>query len=234
MTLDNINLLRTILLFLPYLGLYLYYKKYVADSFFMKARSDVQILFMMYGATIIFFELMAWSFIFPESRFLNFKSFENDATATGVIIGAGAAIIGWLFTTRAQCINSNKSHAFQILMESRFSDEYSKNLVLTTKLYKDTKIAENTRDPVLTWEKYENLDYAEQDSINYMLNFFEFIAVGIRCGDLDEKLLHSSLKGIINTNYEFYRIIIETKQKDHPLALSNLAQLVERWKKIQL
>jgi hypothetical protein len=234
MTLDNINLLRTLLLLTPYFCLYLYYKKYVADSFFIKARSEVQILFMIYGTAIIFIELMSWSFIFPESKFMNFKSFENDATATGVIIGAGAAIVGWLFTTRAQCINSNKSHAFQILMESRFSDEYSKNLVLTTKLYKDTKIAENVRDPVLSWEKYENLTYEQQDSINYMLNFFEFIAVGIRCGDLDEKLLHSSLKGIINTNYEFYRIIIETKQKDHQLALSNLVHLVQRWKRIQL
>ena len=234
MNLDNINLLRTLLLLAPYLGLYLYYKKYVADSFFMKARADVQILFMIYGTALVFIELLAWGFIFPESSFMTFNSFNNDPTATGVIIGAGAAIIGWLFTTRAQCINSNKSHAFQILMESRFSDEYSRNLVLTTKLYKDTKTTDNAKFPVLTWEKYENLEYNYQDSINYMLNFFEFIAVGIRCGDLDEKLLNSSLKGIINTNYEFYKIIIETKQKDQPLALSNLVLLVHRWKKIQL
>lgn len=234
MNLDNINLLRTLLLLAPYLGLYLYYKKFIKDPFFIKARSDVQILFMIYGTSIVFIELLCWGFIFPESNFLNFTSFENDATATGVIIGSCAAIVGWLFTTRAQCINSNKSHAFQILMESRFSDEYSKNLTITTSLYKETKKDQNVKNPVLEWQKYVDLDNDLQDSINYMLNFFEFIAVGIRCGDLDEKLLHSSLKGIINTNYEFYKIIIETKQIDHPLALSNLVCLVERWKKIQL
>jgi hypothetical protein len=43
---------------------------------------------------------------------------------------------------------------------------------------------------------------AQLAALRYLLNYFEFIAVGIRYGDLDEKLLKNTLRGILCGVYE--------------------------------
>ena len=149
MTLDSINETRTLLLLTPYILLYCYYLKYIKDPFFIKARADVQLLFMIYTVGIIFLEMFAWSVIFNNATFMGFDGIssnsqpsskvsnqQSDSIQTiGILIGATAAIIGWLFTTRAQTIDSTKANTMQILMESRFSDEYARNLKVTTRLF---------------------------------------------------------------------------------------------------
>lgn len=228
MTLDTINETRTFFLLLPYILLYFYYKKFVKDDFFIKARSNIQLLFMIYSALIVFLELFAWAVLFQGSKFLGFEGFKDSGESLGIILGAGAAIIGWLFTTRAQAVNSTKANTMNILMNSRFSEEYVKNLNITTKLYMEIRQQSGERC-CLSIEKFSSLPPEITNSINYMLNYFEFIAVGIRCGDLDEQFMKSSLKTIITTNYDFYKCIIQEKQKKVPSALENLCALVKRW-----
>lgn len=227
MTLDTINETRTLLLLTPYAFLYFYYKKYVYDAFFIKPRADVQLLFMIYGVSLVFLELFAWGLIFHETPFLVFESFKNSSPSIGIIIGAAAAIIGWLFTTRAQAINSTKANTMKILMESRFSDEYARNLKITSHLFNE--ISKSKPGACLSVEDFHNLTPQQLHSLNYMLNYFEFIAVGIRCGDLDEQLIKQSLRTIVLTNYKFYKLIIEDKQKKVSSAMENLVALAKRW-----
>lgn len=228
MTLDTINETRTILLLVPYVLLYFYYNKYVKDDFFIKARAEIQLLFMIYTVVIIFLEIFAWAIIFNDTLFLGFDSLNSGGQTLGVLIGAAAVIIGWLFTTRAQTLNSTKANTMKILMESRFSDEYSRNLKRTTAIFTSQRTKQGDTCS-LSVEVFSKLSPAETDSINYMLNYFEFISVGIRFGDLDEQLIKQSLRTIILTNFKFYKLIIEDKQKKVPSALENLAALVNRW-----
>jgi hypothetical protein len=228
MTLDTINETRTLVLLTPYIILYIYYYKYVKDYFFIKPRADIQLLFMIYGVIIIFLEIFAWAVIFKNTPFLGFNAFQDSGQTVGIIIGAAAAIIGWLFTTRAQAINSTKANTMKILMESRFSDEYARNLKTTTKLFMEQR--KLTGDNCcLSTQDFEKLKDYQLNSINYMLNYFEFIAVGIRCGDLDEQFMRQTLRTIILTNFKFYKLIIEEKQKKVPSALENLTSLSNRW-----
>lgn len=228
MTLDTINETRTLFLLVPYILLYFYYNKYIKDIFFIKSRADVQLLFMIYAVIIIFLEIFAWAIIFHDTPFMGFEGLADGGQTVGVLIGAAAVIIGWLFTTRAQAIDSTKANTMKILMESRFSDEYSRNLKATTKIFtvQRTIQGDNCCLPV---NVFSSSTPDEIDSINYMLNYFEFIAVGIRCGDLDEQLIRQSLRTIILTNYKFYKLIIEDKQKKTSSALENLTCLAKRW-----
>lgn len=242
MTLDTINETRTLLLLTPYILLYFYYLKYIKDPFFIKARADVQLLFMIYTVIIIFLEMFAWSVIFNDATFIGFDGINSNAPPSpkvpiqqsdsiqtiGILIGAAAAIIGWLFTTRAQTIDSTKANTMQILMESRFSDEYARNLKVTTRLFTHQRSI-NGDNCSLILEDYAKLKPKQLDAVHYMLNYFEFIAVGIRCGDLDELFMKQSLRSIILTNYKFYKLIIEERQKKVPSALENLVALSKRW-----
>lgn len=228
MNLDTINETRTFLLLTPYILLYLYYYKYIKDSFFIKSRADVQLLFMIYGVTIVFLEMFAWVIIFNNTPFMGFDGFTDSGQSVGIIIGAAAVIIGWIFTTRAQTIDSTKANTMKILMESRFSDEYARNLKITTKLFTEQR-KQNGDNCCLSTNNFEKLQDHQLNSINYMLNYFEFIAVGIRCGDLDEQFMKQTLKTIILTNFRFYKLIIEEKQKKVPSALENLTSLTNRW-----
>jgi hypothetical protein len=233
MTLDTINETRTLLLLVPYVLLYFYYIKYVKDPFFIKSRADVQLLFMIYTVIIIFLELFAWSVIFHTSTFMGFNgissSQSSDSIQTiGILIGAVAAIIGWLFTTRAQAIDSTKANTMKILMESRLSDEYSRNLKITTKIFTAQRQS-NGDNCNLSVVDYQALNADQLDSVHYMLNYFEFIAVGIRCGDLDELYMRQTLRSIILTNYKFYKLIIEERQKRTPSSFENLVTLANRW-----
>ncbi|ONG41582.1 hypothetical protein BKE30_03900 [Alkanindiges hydrocarboniclasticus] len=231
MTLDSINAIRTFLLLLPYGILIYYFKFHVEDRFFIKPRSHVQLLFMMWIVGIIFFELFIWGLLYPTSDFISFESFESNSSATGVILGAVAAIIGWLFTTRAQGISDIKANTLNILMNSRFSDEYNRNLLSTTQIYSNIRATQNRNNHSLDYNSYNSLSFLDKQSANYMLNYFEFIAAGIRCGDLDEELIKRTLKSIILTNYDFYKEVIDEKQKTNRTSLENLSCLVERWKK---
>ncbi|MBR8559115.1 DUF4760 domain-containing protein, partial [Acinetobacter baumannii] len=47
MVIDNILLLRTILLFLPYFGLWYFFDKRIKDKFFLKPRTHMQLNFIM-------------------------------------------------------------------------------------------------------------------------------------------------------------------------------------------
>lgn len=228
MTLDTINETRTLLLLTPYILLYVYYIKYVKDDFFIKSRGDVQLLFMIYTSVLIFLQIFAWAILFEKIPFMGFKAFDSKGQTLGVLIGAAAVIIGWLFTARSQSIDSTKANTMKILMDSRFSDEYSKNLSITTKLYTEER-KEQGDNCCLSIEKFSGLNDDQLNSINYMLNYFEFIAVGIRCGDLDEQFMRQSLRTIILVNFKFYKLIIEEKQKKVPSALENLVSLVNRW-----
>lgn len=228
MNLDSINETRTFLLLIPYGILYFYYYKFVKDSFFLKPRAEIQLMFMIYGVVLIFLEIFGWAVIFSDTPFLGFSGLKESGQTVGIIIGSAVAIIGWLFTTRAQAINSTKANTMKILMESRFSDEYAKNLKITTKIFTDKRKL-NGANCCLSVSDFENLKDYQLNSINYMLNYFEFISVGIRCGDLDEQFMRQTLRTIILTNFKFYKLIIEEKQKQVPSALENLTLLSNRW-----
>ena len=71
------------------------------------------------------------------------------------------------------------------------------------------------------------------EDVTYLLNYYEFIASAIRYGDLDEKLLKESLRGMLCNTYELTRDLISyrrTKSRMPNLLLyEHLEWLYLRW-----
>ncbi len=230
MNIDNILLLRTILLFLPYvIVLWLFYWK-VRDPFFLKPRTYIQLNIMMICLIVCFVETVYWHISWNKFSFLNFEISNTAGKADSLIVLLGilAAVLGWLFTSRGQDLTSKRSHSIQTLMASRLSEAYARHANYATGVYVDIK-GKRGDSAVISMAEFLDLSQEERNAIFYQLNYFEFIAVGIRYGDLEEQLMKNTLKTIVTNNYEFFGEIIKSKQEKAPNIYEHLTALYKRW-----
>ncbi|WP_327857620.1 DUF4760 domain-containing protein [Acinetobacter guillouiae] len=231
MEIDNILLLRTLLLALPFIVLYCYFFYFIKDDFFLKPRNYIQLNIIMFSLVIAFMLTVYWNLSLREYSFVGFALGSEEHNSSNVILillGTLAAVLGWLFTSRGQDLNSRRSHSIQTLMSSRLSEAYANHSNFATGVY--TKLKDKHGDHyILTIEDFESLEQLERNAIIYQLNYFEFIAVGIRYGDLDENLIKNTLKTIIYTNVTFFGKIIADKRTKSPTIYEHLTSLNKRW-----
>lgn len=242
MMIDVIQPLHTYALLMPYIALSFYFIIYQSDGFFLKTRSSVQFLYVLFFLGGLFVNLIIWKASFKDIEFLKFSI--DGVPPTGLItaFAAIAAVCGWIFTARIQTINAIKGHSMQVLMSSRTSTVYmqkvDKTIEIRRGLTKQISSSENDKqNVVLTAEKFEKLGNGdatkadeEKSAVIYMLNFLEFVAVGIRHYNLDESLLKGSLRSIINSNYKLYKPVIDhLRNVDNPAIFTQFEMLHDRW-----
>ncbi|MDC5071852.1 DUF4760 domain-containing protein [Acinetobacter baumannii] len=239
MVIDNILLLRTILLFLPFFGLWYFFDKRIKDKFFLKPRTHVQLNFIMIALVIVFLELVYWNLFLRQYTFLAFEltkiSFDSKgderqtiSNTLVVLLGTVVAILGWLFPTRANSVAATRSHTIHTLIKSSLSEIFNHTVMLCTEVYVTAR-KQFGDGYKLKKEHFEKLDQKYKDAIHYLLNYLEFVSTGIRFGDLDETLMKNMMKTIINTNYTFFEEIIKDKQITLPTVYEHLTALQKRW-----
>lgn len=189
----------------------------------------------MLSLVIAFILTVYWNLSLREYSFVGFalesihgKNSNQSSNVILILLGTLTAVLGWLFTNRGQDLNSRRSHSIQTLMSSRLSEAYANHSNYATKVF--TSLKEKHGEAYnLSLQDYSELEQLERNAIIYQLNYFEFIAVGIRYGDLDENLIKNTLKSIINTNCVFFQNIIKDKQSKSPSLYEHLTALNERW-----
>ena len=250
----------TYLLIIPYIAVLVFFFTYKKDNFFLKISSSVQLLIILILLGICFIEILIWKCFFQDYSFLGFNikntGTQFKTTAVITILAAIAAVFGWIFTSRVQIINTTRSHSVQVLMNSRnstiYMDKVDKATIirrkLTEKRNKPTDkdkglfglwIGKKNTDFVkiqsvekiqLTEEEYKNLEHDEKSAVTYLLNFLEFVAIGIRHNNLDEDLIKGSFKSILKSNYILFEPIIEfLRKQDNPKIYLQLEMLHKRW-----
>jgi hypothetical protein len=164
--------------------------------------------------------------------------FNFTATSWLSLVAILAAVSGWITTSLITLHNARRQHTINVLLQSRLSQAYQQRLRDAISKYptikKITKVKDGDwRDP----KKWEALE-----GIKYMLNYFEFVAIGIRQGDLDEKTLKMSLRGIVLTLTQVADAYIkyargELKENDgqtSPHSYEHVLWLKARWTKPSL
>lgn len=228
MNIDEILILRSLVLLLPYICISVIFFKFIKDDFFIKQRTNIQLNFSMSCLLISFIWVVMWNISLHNFSFLGFtliKSGQDDSTGQTVLILLGilGAVYGWLFTTKSQYINTRKNHSIQTLMSSRLSSCYIEKFDLLN------QISSKHAHAPLTYEQYEALDENEKLAIMYALNYYEYVAVGIRFGDLDENLIKNTLRSNILSTYHFLENIIIERSKINNSCLEHLKALCQRW-----
>ena len=123
----------------------------------------------------------------------------NETTGIYIIYGALLATLGWLWSSYNSTLNSTKSHTLNILLHMRDSD--------VVKVYKEiAKLFDGqpiTNELILNKASESELSSDEiHDKIGYVTNYMEFICAAYQCGNLQEKMLILTVRGVIVRWYE--------------------------------
>lgn len=232
MEIDNIILLRTLILIFPFISLGAYFHYRIKDDFFLKPRTHIQLNFIMIALVIIFLELVYWNISLRNYVFMGFglnpHGAKDSSNTILVLLGIVAAILGWLFPTRASAVATTRNHSIQTLMESRLSETYTSQVATCTDIFVDFR-RRNGDNYALTVVDFNGLTQVQKNAIHYLLNYLEFVSVGVRFGDLDENLMKNMMKSIINSNVAFFGEIIRDKQSKTSTVYEHLTALHKRW-----
>lgn len=150
-----------------------------------------------------------------------------------VLLGVIAAVAGWIISAIVTMRNSIRQHTVTTLLSSRLSETYMSQTRLVNARYFSPSgglyrlnAAEVAASP----------PEAQIAALRYLLNYFEFIAVGIRYGDLDEKLLKNTLRGILCGVYEAAGPLVSQRRKPpagstavRSKTFEHLEWLYDRW-----
>jgi hypothetical protein len=152
-----------------------------------------------------------------------------------VLAGVEAAVWGWVVTSYMTLRNSIKQHTINTLLQSRISATYMEHAnCINKEFFPPTTL---TYDQVPLEYFFDEKNFPTIKSVAYLLNYFEFLSAAIRHGDLDEKMLRSTLGGILGRFYERMMLFIkhqrgeeEGKKVANPRQLEHFTWLYKRWK----
>ena len=144
-------------------------------------------------------------------------------SSTVLFIGVVFATVGWLYTARRQRTVMRKQHTFNAIMEATFNEKYQKAL-------------DDCR-PHIREGKFPNLDDDEnaqlRHSIRFLMNHYEFLAAGIRNGDIHENLLKDSERGTVTKLFETSDdsgfVVSVRDQRKRRSIFEHMEWLYERW-----
>ena len=114
-----------------------------------------------------------------------------------------------------------------ILLQSRLSTAYQQKMQEAIKVYPATP--KLSKIVLGDWNDPNKISAIE--GFKYLLNFFEFMAIGIHAGDLDEKMLRESLKSILITLTYVAEEYIKFVRIDSTFTYERLLWLKKRWTK---
>lgn len=157
----------------------------------------------------------------------------------GIAVSALTAVGGILFAVYSYFRNAKraeaaqrKQHTINILFQSRLSEHFQK----TNSLRKE--IFPTDQDIFLDdWKAARARDGKPREgaeALQQLLNYYEFLAVGMSQGDLDKDLLHKSIRGIMCNLVDDARYMIAELRENDAKTLEYLASLYEEWREERL
>lgn len=108
------------------------------------------------------------------------------APETAILIAAGLATTGWLYTARRSRTLARKQHTINVILQTNFNEKFLERRQKIAPYLKEGKCPEE----ILKGEN-EDLRICFRD----ILNHYEFVSAGLRNGDFDEKLVKDSERG---------------------------------------
>lgn len=127
-----------------------------------------------------------------------------------VLLGAVAAVTGWIVSAMVTIRNSIKQHTISTLLQSRLSSTYMDNAKpLNARYFGPNNCIHLLTEDELTSKAPE----AKLPELSFLLNYLEFIAAAIKYGDLDEKLMRMTFRGMVCNMYEAASVYIASNQK---------------------
>lgn len=149
-------------------------------------------------------------------------------TAWVGLAGGAVALAGWIVTALVNIRNSIKQHTVNVLLQSRLSTVYMGYAERINSYFFE---ADGTIIPLVEQDFTTEEGRKKVEAARYILNYMEFLAVGIRHGDFHEGLLKRSLRTIVINIHSFAELFITRHRKGNPRVYANFMWLYGRWQK---
>jgi hypothetical protein len=94
---------------------------------------------------------------------------------TAVLVGAGLATTGWIYTARRARALSRKQHTVNVMLQATFNKDFQAAMATIRPCMRTGQCPADILQP-----EQEPL----REAFRTVLNHFEFVAVGLRNGDL--------------------------------------------------
>lgn len=186
--------------------------------------------FLLFVVWFLAFSLLIWERTGLLLFWLPVTPFGLDRAQGVVIAAALVAATGWIVTAMVTIRNLMKQHTITTLLQSRLSVTYMENAkAVNASFTHNGKIIPLTQAEIDSPPPGVNLA-----ALGYILNYLEFVALGIRHGDLDEGVMKSSLRGFLCDTVTVSRLLIEERRKQnhhgrYPSVYEHLMWLNARW-----
>jgi hypothetical protein len=160
------------------------------------------------------------------------------ATLTAVL---GLLVALWTYrrSSKATRLAQRKQHTITILFETRLSEYFQRTNTqrkLAFPVDQDITLADWRAARTATGSSPQDEARAAAlrdgaDALQQMLNYYEFLAVGIAQQDLDKDLLKASIRGIMCNLVDDARIMIAELRQNDPKTMEHLVHLYEEWRR---
>lgn len=177
---------------------------------------------------------------FPNDPSTRYQTFSGVAATIVAMVGVVSAIATFILNARAQRRAQRKQHTISILLEMRLSERFAtlhsqRSTVFPEYqdvLFEDWNAARiaKPRDDSTAAIKTESSLNAGAHALTSLLNYYEFLAVGIIQKDLDPDLLKNTLRGIMCNLVDDSRLLIAAMRARNPKTYEHLVQLYDDWR----
>lgn len=222
----------------------------------VRCASDAKLVWVVCGASV--FLLISTLCTFALSYFWASRygllplGAERLLTIPAVGTALWGTAMGWYVHFQASSKNNRTANSFNLLMQTRTCGEFLKraNAVISSypqgtvipnedvDLFLPEALAEAKRKFAEALSSSKGVGEARlllkktnaAASLKYLLNYYEFMSVGISKRDLDEELLYETIAVTVTSMYERSLSPIARIREKQPLAFQHLERLVARWK----
>ncbi len=200
----------------------------------MQKKLSTKLSFFIIALAFLFVVIVGWQAFY---HFDKNSQWEFDQKAWLTFLATSVAVFTWFGTTVVTVRNSIKQHTITTLLQMRLSATYMDNAnkvaVALRSCAIDVDVATRSPMPKELLSYFRSADGAQcpmgEMSLRYVLNYFEFLAIGICRGDFDEQMLYDSLGSILENNINLSRSWIEHKRQASPDVYCHVAWLHKRW-----
>lgn len=165
-----------------------------------------------------------------------------------IIIGIFSVLsigLGWVITSQLASKHHRSGHTINIILQQRLSSTFRNDLDVLCRIYpaeKDDKISDDDTKSYIGSPDYKKNNKIQEltsekkiaiDSMFYLMDFYEFLCLGIESGDLDSDIIFKLIGGnIIRTHKKFLPLISAYRQGDYnfeerPLVYIGVTKYVE-------
>ncbi|HIC7643377.1 TPA: DUF4760 domain-containing protein [Serratia liquefaciens] len=182
-----------------------------------------------------YFGIVFWTLMLLGYYVLRYDT--TYQTALSVLVTGSLAGMGWWIQFITTAASDRRKHTLNIILSTRTCSEYQTHLRNFTRLWRGNRhapkdLCEWRDDPDKPKFKNANVSKEVTDGINgllYILNFFEFLAQGVKANDLDDKLLRECFCGFLEgLERRAYFILTEAQKKDKRF-FEGIVYLSKRW-----